>query len=308
MADQAIYAPFRVLDANGVPVSGALAYFYAVGSDTLLAIYEDEDEITLAENPVEADASGALPQRYFTGEARVVVKTPAGVTLYTFNPVPRSVSSTSSASAVPFANTANIPALNVQDAIELADTNARARDAALDAAKQPVDATLTSLSGLLLVEGDLFYATAADTLVRLAKGTAGQVLRMNAGATAPEWGDVVGKLLGTITTTSGATQTLSGLTLTGYRKLELVFKGVSGTSSATLSFGTKQICGTIDTASGLLTLDLATGVFMAGVYTEGGNGAIYTGTTTYSTASTSISVGISTGAFDAGAISVWGIR
>lgn len=134
MADQAIYAPFRVLDASGAPVSGALAYFYATGSDTLLTIYEDDDEITLAENPVEADASGALPQRYFTGEARVVVKTPAGVTLYTFNPVPRSVSSTSSASAVPFANAANIPALNVQAAIELVDTNARARDTAAAAA------------------------------------------------------------------------------------------------------------------------------------------------------------------------------
>ncbi|RWD77485.1 hypothetical protein [Mesorhizobium sp.] len=39
-----------------------------------------------------------------------------------------------------------------------------------------------------VVAGDVFYATAARALARLAKGTAGQVLRMNTGATAPEWG------------------------------------------------------------------------------------------------------------------------
>jgi hypothetical protein len=36
--------------------------------------------------------------------------------------------------------------------------------------------------------GDLAYASSASVLARLAKGTAGQALKMNAGATAPEWG------------------------------------------------------------------------------------------------------------------------
>lgn len=35
--------------------------------------------------------------------------------------------------------------------------------------------------------GDLFYATSATAISRLAKGTAAQQLRMNAGADAPEW-------------------------------------------------------------------------------------------------------------------------
>lgn len=35
--------------------------------------------------------------------------------------------------------------------------------------------------------GDIFYATANDTVTRLGIGTAGQVLTVNAGATAPEW-------------------------------------------------------------------------------------------------------------------------
>lgn len=36
--------------------------------------------------------------------------------------------------------------------------------------------------------GDMFYASSATALARKAKGTAGQVLKMNSGATAPEWG------------------------------------------------------------------------------------------------------------------------
>jgi transcriptional antiterminator Rof (Rho-off) len=58
---------------------------------------------------------------------------------------------------------------------------------------QASDATLTSLSGLSLAAGDVLYATAADTLARLPKGTAAQVLAMNAGATAPEWSTSTGQ-------------------------------------------------------------------------------------------------------------------
>lgn len=44
--------------------------------------------------------------------------------------------------------------------------------------------------GLLTTQGDIIYATAASTWARLAKGTAGQYLRMNSGATAPEWSTI----------------------------------------------------------------------------------------------------------------------
>jgi hypothetical protein len=40
--------------------------------------------------------------------------------------------------------------------------------------------------------GDLIYRDAAATLERLAKGTAGQILQMNVGATAPQWSTVSG--------------------------------------------------------------------------------------------------------------------
>ena len=35
--------------------------------------------------------------------------------------------------------------------------------------------------------GDILYATGSTTLAKLAKGTAGQYLKMNSGASAPEW-------------------------------------------------------------------------------------------------------------------------
>ena len=49
------------------------------------------------------------------------------------------------------------------------------------------DHTQYRLNSLLTTQGDLPYATAASTWARLPKGTAIQLLRMNAGATAPEW-------------------------------------------------------------------------------------------------------------------------
>lgn len=46
---------------------------------------------------------------------------------------------------------------------------------------------VTSLAGLLTAQGDIIYASAANTPARLAKGTSLQNLRMNSAATAPEW-------------------------------------------------------------------------------------------------------------------------
>jgi hypothetical protein len=57
---------------------------------------------------------------------------------------------------------------------------------AVIAAAQPLDADLTALAAISGVEGDIIYHN-GTSWTRLAKGTAGQVLTMNGGATAPEW-------------------------------------------------------------------------------------------------------------------------
>jgi len=53
--------------------------------------------------------------------------------------------------------------------------------------------------------GDVLYATGSTTLAKLAKGTAEQVLAMNSGATAPDWGSVDLTVLPTITAVKGGT-------------------------------------------------------------------------------------------------------
>lgn len=51
---------------------------------------------------------------------------------------------------------------------------------------QAYDADLAAFAGISAVQGDIIYHNGTQW-TRLAKGTAGQVLEMNAGATAPEW-------------------------------------------------------------------------------------------------------------------------
>jgi hypothetical protein len=52
----------------------------------------------------------------------------------------------------------------------------------------PIPIITNSSTDLITTAGDLLYGTAADTVARLGIGTAGQVLKVNSGATAPEWG------------------------------------------------------------------------------------------------------------------------
>ncbi len=53
--------------------------------------------------------------------------------------------------------------------------------------------------------GDVLYATGSTTLAKLPKGTAEQVLAMNSGATAPDWGSVDLTVLPTISVAKGGT-------------------------------------------------------------------------------------------------------
>lgn len=83
-------------------------------------------------------------------------------------------------------------------------------------AKQASDATLTSLSGLTLAAGDILYATAADTLTNLAKGTDGHVLSLASGV--PAWAVTPGwTLVSSSSTWTGGKQTVTGLG--GYRRV-----------------------------------------------------------------------------------------
>jgi hypothetical protein len=125
-------------------------------------------------------------------------------------------------------------------------------------------------------------------------------------------------LLGTITTTSGATQTLSGLTLTPYKFVRLLLDGVSGTGTGDFQLAGCRLGDSVASAAHLLyghfTIELASGTAfgsMSDMASATGSTAFFDAgsqaRTGYSTATTAIVVGLSSGTFDAGVIRVYGV-
>jgi hypothetical protein len=86
------------------------------------------------------------------------------------------------------------------------------------------------VADLVTTAGDTLYATAADTLARLAIGTAGQVLKVNSGATAPEWAAPAGGLVFANSTVNTNQSTSSS-----------TFTDLATSQSVTLTTGTKAL-------------------------------------------------------------------
>jgi hypothetical protein len=101
-----------------------------------------------------------------------------------------------------------------------------------------IDSTVFTNAGaainksLVDAAGDLIYGTADNTVARLAIGTADQVLKVNSGATAPEWGTAPsgGMTLISTTTLSGASTTLSSIPQT-YNSLMVIAFGMTHNTS-----------------------------------------------------------------------------
>lgn len=169
------------------------------------------------------------------------------------------------------------------------------------------------------------YTTISNTLVQVGAypfATTIQALRDNISAlgendaTVPVAMRLPPVLLGTLTTTSGASQTLSSLVLTSYKSLRLVFIGVS-TNSATgnIEVASRTVAVTTaaaDTWRGIIDIDLVGGILSANLANVGAgstaSSASRAGGSTLTTASTSIVVSTSAGAFDAGSINIYGVK
>jgi hypothetical protein len=95
------------------------------------------------------------------------------------------------------------------------------------------------VADLVTTAGDTLYATAADTLARLAIGTAGQVLQVNSGATAPEWATPAGgaSALTKITSASFTTQSsvaIDGCFTSTYTKYFVMWEAIASVPDADL--------------------------------------------------------------------------
>lgn len=151
-----------------------------------------------------------------------------------------------------------------------------------------------------------------------AYGTSGQVLQSNGNA-APTWVDSRGmNLLGTLTTTSGSTQTLSGLDLTNYKTLEIFWHNLSFSASAQLrlnSIAISQATGaSANSVWGKSVVNLSIGTFAsissAAAATTGtisNTGVTLNGNCGVTTAATSLDFSTNTGTFDLGTITVYGV-
>jgi hypothetical protein len=120
-------------------------------------------------------------------------------------------------------------------------------------------------------------------------------------------------LLGTLTTTSGSTQTLSSLDLTPFKFLRVVVNGVSTTSGdSLLRIDGENISPLLQSFAsifyGIVDLDLSSGVFGSTVISTTSLKEITVGDTAYTNATTSVVISTSNGTFDLGSINIYGVK
>ena len=78
----------------------------------------------------------------------------------------------------------------------------------------PIPVVTNTVATAFDAAGDLVYGTGADTFTKLALGTAGQVLKVNSGATAPEWGSASASFVGCSLDSNAASFSVSNATWT----------------------------------------------------------------------------------------------
>lgn len=122
-------------------------------------------------------------------------------------------------------------------------------------------------------------------------------------------------LLGTLTTTSGSTQTLSGLVLTAYKFLLMTFNGVSMSTTTYFRVGgvsgpsSDVLSGSGNTLSGHCNIDLQNGIGSLSTSENTGSAGLFKAALTgFTNASTSVSITANTGTFDAGSVRIYGVK
>ena len=100
---------------------------------------------------------------------------------------------------------------------------------------------------LLTTAGDIMYASSASNPARLALGTAGQVLKVNSGATAPEWGSVSADANWSLLNAGGTSLTGSSVSITGISAKDKIMVFITGVSHTA---GNKSVILRLNTDTG----------------------------------------------------------
>ena len=105
-----------------------------------------------------------------------------------------------------------------------------------------------SMATAITTAGDVIYGTGSGTFSRLGIGTAGQVLQVNSGATAPEWATSSSggmTLLSTTTLSGSSTVSITGIS-TSYTDLVVDWYGVTNASNTDASINPNGNAGITD--------------------------------------------------------------
>jgi hypothetical protein len=138
----------------------------------------------------------------------------------------------------------------------------------------------TGMTNPMTTTGDTIYSSSGSTPARLGIGTAGQILQVNSGATAPEWVTPAGgggasfTQLAATATTSGGTVTVTGLS--GYNTLWVTWESVgtdtSGEPTITIRFNSDS--GANYSCSGLRLTNLSASTTLMAQENQNGSGAL----------------------------------
>jgi hypothetical protein len=177
--------------------------------------------------------------------------------------------------------------------------------------------------GTFTAAGGIAYATSTTALAAIGAGTSGQAL-VSGGAGAPTWSTISSggmTLLGTLTTTSGTTQTLSSLTLTSYNYILIDYYNIGATTTGWVYVKGNAGANAIITAnanqpSGLfgkavINLSNSFVIFdsVAGTIGTVSGGAVGTGETSVSTSTTSLVFSpTGVGTFNKGVVKIYGVK
>lgn len=77
----------QFFDDNGVPLAAGKLYFYETGTTTPATTYSDSAESVANTNPVILSSAGRMPDVFYTGSLKIVLKDSDDVTIETRDPV-----------------------------------------------------------------------------------------------------------------------------------------------------------------------------------------------------------------------------
>ena len=102
----------------------------------------------------------------------------------------------------------------------------------ITSATGPVPTITNSSTDLITTAGDILYGTAADTVARLGIGTAGQFLKVNSGATAPEWAHQTYRLISRVAFSDVASQAFDDVFTSTYQKYYVTLDNMSAATTS----------------------------------------------------------------------------